>query len=80
MSTALTMMNLFTPAAAVASKTLTAPISQVSMLDMIAIANSELALMVYSLCAFRTTTSSPCTPDDYIGIVLFDGRREVVDT
>jgi hypothetical protein len=35
--------------------------------------------MVYSLCAFRTTASSPCTPDHYIGIVLFDGRCEVAD-
>jgi hypothetical protein len=42
MSTALTMMNLFTPAAAVASKTLTAPVSQVNILDMITSADFHL--------------------------------------
>lgn len=75
------MMNRFTPAAAVASKTLTAPVPQVSMClsSLSRVCKVGLTFMVYSLCARRTTASSTCTPDDYIGTVLLDGCCKVVD-
>lgn len=79
MSTALTMTNRLTPAAAVASKTLTAPIVLKSACNKMYQYNLR-TFVVYSLGSLRATTSSPCTPNHYVRTVLLDSCREVVDT